>query len=227
VLLATAEVEGAKAAVADAELNLGYCTIAAPMDGMIGRALVSVGNLVGRGESTVLATLSTISPMHASFTISEQEYLRLKGKEKGGEPPPFHLTLADGTAYPDEGKYVVAEREVDTRTGTLVIEAAFPNTKGLLRPGQFGRVKAVAETIKDAVVVPRRAVMELQSARTVYVVDNEKKVVMRPVELGVRYEDVVVVRKGVEAGDTVIVDGMMKTKPGLVVTPVEEKKEGK
>jgi membrane fusion protein (multidrug efflux system) len=227
VLLATAEVEGAKAAVADAELNLSYCTISAPMDGLIGRSMVSVGNLVGRGESTVLATLSTISPMHASFTISEQEYMRLRAKDAENEPPPFHLTLADGTAYPDAGKYVVAEREVDTRTGTLVIEAAFPNGKGLLRPGQFGRVKVVAETIKDAVVVPRKAVMEQQSAKTVYVVDGEKKVVLRTVELGERYEDVVVVRKGVEAGDTVIVDGMMKTRPGLVVVPTEGKKEGK
>lgn len=224
VLLATAEVEGAKANIADAELNLGYCTITAPMDGLIGRAVVSTGNLVGRGESTLLATLSTISPMRASFTISEQEYIRLSkaGREKA-EPPPFHLTLADGTAYPQDGKLVVAEREVDPRTGTLVLEAAFPNAEGLLRPGQFGRVRAVAETIKGAVVIPRLAVMEQQSAKVVYVVKPDNVVEMRTVTLGVPDDQLVVVRDGVKAGDRVIVDGQLRARPGQPVQPTEEK----
>jgi membrane fusion protein, multidrug efflux system len=230
ILLATAEVEGAKASVADAELNLGYCTIASPLDGLIGRKGVSVGNLVGRGESTLLATVSTIDPIRASFTISEQEYLRLRKKTtESSEPPPFHLTLADGTAYPHEGKFVVAERDVDIRTGTLVVEATFPNPDGLLKPGQFGRVRAVVDTIKGAVVVPLRAVMEQQSNKIVYVVKEDKTVEMRTVTLGERFGDGVVVREGVKAnegvkaGERVIVEGMMKARPGQPVAPTEAK----
>ncbi len=224
ILLASAEVEGAKAAGAEAELNLGYCTLTSPIDGLIGRADVSVGNLVGRGESTLLATVSTIEPIRASFTISEQEYIRLKKAEKEKtEPPPFHLTLADGTAYPHEGKFVVTEREVDPRTGTLIIEAAFPNPGGLLRPGQFGRVRAVAETIQGAVVIPRLAIMEQQSAKTVYVVKEDNTVEMRTVSLGAPDGDLVVVREGVKAGDRVIVEGQMKTRPGQPVAITDNK----
>lgn len=226
VLVTTAAVEGAKADVAQAELDLSYCTITSPIDGLVGRGLVSTGNLVGRGESTLLATVSTVDPIRASFTISEQEYLRLgkAGKEKG-DPAPFHLTLADGTAYPHEGKFIVAEREVDIRTGTLVVEARFPNPDGLLRPGQFGRVKVVVETIKGAVVVPMRAVMEQQSSRIVYVVKEDKTVEMRAVKLGERFGDGVVVHDGVKAGERVIVEGMMKTRPGQPVVPAEGKAE--
>jgi membrane fusion protein (multidrug efflux system) len=222
VLVTTAEVEGAKAAVSQAELDLGYCTITSPIDGFIGAAEVSIGNLVGRGESTLLATVSTVDPMHATFTISEQEYIRLRKKGKReDDPPPFQLTLADGSVHPHEGKLVLTERAVDPRTGTLVLEASFPNPDGLLRPGQFGRVRAVADTIPGAVVIPARAVMEQQSAKTVYVVGDDGKVVLRTVTLGERHEGNVVVRDGVKAGERVIVDGQMKTRPGLAVVAKE------
>jgi membrane fusion protein (multidrug efflux system) len=228
VLVAEAAVSGAKADVAQAELDLGYCTITSPIDGLVGRALVSTGNLVGRGESTLLATVSTVHPIRASFTISEQEalYLGKAGRVKETEaPPPFHLTLADGTAYPHEGKFIVAEREVDIATGTLVVEASFPNPDKLLRPGQFGRVKAVVDTVKGAVLVARRAVMQQQSEKIVYVVKEDKTVEMRTVTLGEAFGDLVVVRKGVQAGESVIVDGMMKARPGKPVVPTEEKPE--
>jgi membrane fusion protein (multidrug efflux system) len=224
ILLAKAEVEGAKAAVTDAELNLGYCTITSPIDGLVGRTAVSTGNLVGRGESTLLATVSSVDPIRASFTISEQEYLRLgKTRSERDEPRAFHLTLADGKAYPHEGKLVVAEREVDIRTGTLVVEASFKNPDQLLRPGQFGRVKVVAEVIKDAVVVPQRAVMEQQGAKIVYVVKPDKTVEMRTLKLGERDGDMVVAREGLKAGENVIVEGMMKARPGQPVNPTDEK----
>jgi membrane fusion protein (multidrug efflux system) len=223
VLLATAEIEAARASIAEAELNLGYCTIKAPIDGLISRQLVSTGNLVGRGESTLLATISTIEPMRASCTISEQEYIRLKRAGRENEKPePFELTLADGTRYGQDGALVVAEREVDPKTGTLVIEASFPNPDGLLRPGQFGRVKVVAETVKGAVLVPQRAVMEQQSAKIVYVVKADKTVEMRTVTLGERDGKDVVVRNGVKAGESVIVEGMMKVRPGQPVVPTDE-----
>jgi len=222
IQVAAAAVEGAKASVAQAELDLGYCTISSPIKGLIGRKDVSVGNLVGRGESTVLATVNTIDPMRASFTISEQDYLHLKGKRKD-DLPAFHLTLADGTVYPHDGTLVVAERQVDIRTGTLLLEARFPNPDGLLRPGQFGRVKAVAETIKGAVVISQRAVMEQQSAQVVYVVKDDNVVEMRAVSLGERDGSLVVVRDGVKAGERVIVDGQMKARPGHPVAPTEAK----
>lgn len=226
VLVTTAAVEGAKANVTEAELNLGYCTIASPIEGVIGRTDVSVGNLVGRGESTLLSTVSTVDPIRASFTISEQEYLRFRKTAKEAQkPPPFHLTLADGTVYPHEGTFVVSEREVDPRTGTLVVEARFPNPDGLLKPGQFGRVKVVAETIPGAVVVPMLAVMEQQSARVVYVVKEDNTVDMRPVKLGVRFGADVVVTEGVKAGERLIVEGMMKARPKQPVVPTEGKAE--
>jgi membrane fusion protein (multidrug efflux system) len=179
---------------------------------------------VGRGESTLLATVSSVDPIRASFTISEQEYLYLgkAGKEKE-EPPVFHLTLADGTPYPHEGKFIVAEREVDIAMGTLVVEASFPNADGLLRPGQFGRVKAVVDTIQGAVVVPLRAVMEQQSEKIVYVVKQDNTVDLRTVTLGERDGDLVVVREGVKADERVIVEGMMKARPGQPVAPTEAK----
>lgn len=224
ILLAGAAVEAAKAAVVNAELDLGYCTITSPLDGLIGRAAVSIGNLVGRGESTLLATVSSVDPMRASFTISEQDYIRLKraGRDKE-EPATFHLTLADGTAYPQEGKLVVAEREVDLRTGTLVLEATFPNPEGLLRPGQFGRVRAIAEVARGAVVIPRIAVMEQQSAKVVFVVKEDKTVEMRTVTLGEPDGDMVVARDGVKAGERVIVDGQMRARPGQPVAPTDAK----
>ncbi|MCU0727118.1 MAG: efflux RND transporter periplasmic adaptor subunit, partial [Planctomycetes bacterium] len=173
ILLAEAEVEAARAAVTQAELDLSYCTIRSPMDGLIGLSKVSVGNLVGRGESTVLATISTIDPMRATFTIAEQEYLRLrKGYGEERRTTPIRLTLANGMVYPHEGALAVGEREIDPRTGTLIIEATFANPDGLLRPGQFGRVRMVAEQITGAVVIPMKAVMEQQSAKVVYVVDD-------------------------------------------------------
>jgi membrane fusion protein (multidrug efflux system) len=234
ISVASAEVESAKADIIQAELDLGYCTISAPMDGLIGRAEVSVGNLVGRGESTLLVTLSTVDPMRVTFSISEAEYIRfrMKGKDENSEYPPIDLTLADGTAYPHQGAFIVAEREVDRETGTLVIEAEFPNPEKLLRPGQFGRARSAVETIAGAVVIPERAIVQQQSAKVVFVVGKDRKVEMRAVKLGEHHEGMVVVREGVKEGETVIVDGQQKARPGAEVVPVDKppeeakKKEG-
>lgn len=225
ILTAQADLDSAKAAVAQAELDLSYCTIAAPMDGQIGRANVSIGDLVGRGESTLLVTLSTVDPMHATFTISEQEYLHLKSKlNEGGaqrKPPPLQLTLGNGTVFPKEGELLIVEREVDPRTGTLVLEAAFPNAEGLLRPGQFGRIRVLSEQIRGAVVIDRRGVLEQQSAKVVYVVEADSKVAMRTVTLGEPHGNKVVVRTGLKDGERVIVEGQAKARPGSAVTITE------
>jgi membrane fusion protein (multidrug efflux system) len=220
-LVALAEVEGAKAALRQAELELGYCTMVSPIDGLIGRADVSVGSLVGQNEATVLATVSTVDPIRVAFSISETDYMMLTkrtAKERPESSPPIELTLSDGTVHPHPGKFAVVEREVDVATGTLVIEAEFPNPGGVLRPGQFGRVRAVVETLKGAVTVPQRAVIEQQSEKVLLVVGDDGKVALRIARLGRNHEGQVVVREGVKAGEKVIVEGQLRARPGTAVT---------
>src|SRR6185436_11613877 len=144
---AQAAVEAGRAAVAQAELDLSYTTIRSPVAGIIGRLAVDEGNLVGRGEPTLLATMSTVDPIKASTTVSEADYLRFArraaGRSAAGEPVQLELILADGTLHPHKGRVTTLDRTVDPKTGTIVFEALFPNPEGLLRPGQFGRVRAV------------------------------------------------------------------------------------
>ncbi len=218
---AEAAVLAAEAAVSDAELNLSYCTITAPMDGLIGQRQVSVGNLVGRGEPTLLATLSALDPLRVSFGLSEAEYLKLTKRmgKSASNPAPIEMILADGTVFPHKGKVTFAERAVDEKTGTLTIVAEFRNPEGIIRPGQFARVRGAIDTVPNATLIPQLAVMEEQSARTVYVVENENKVALRTVVLGDRYENLVIVTEGVKPGERVITEGMQKVRAGMVVAP--------
>jgi membrane fusion protein, multidrug efflux system len=221
---ATAAVLAGEAAVKNAELDLSYCTITAPMDGLIGQRLVSPGNLVGRGEPTLLATISTLDPLRVSFALSETEYLKIAERmgNAANKPVAIDFILANGSTLPHKGKAVIAERAVDEKTGTLTIIAEFPNPERLVRPGQFGRVRGAIDTVKDAVLIPQQAVMEEQSSRTVYVVDAGNKVVLRTVILGERYENQVIVNEGVKPGERVIVEGLQKVRPGMIVTPAEK-----
>jgi RND family efflux transporter MFP subunit len=221
---ATAAVSAAEASLKNAELNLSYCTITAPMDGLIGQRLVSPGNLVGRGEPTLLATLSALDPLRVSFALSEAEYLGL-AKRMGKSvrrPVPIELLLADGTVHPHKGKVTIAERAVDQKTGTLTVVAEFPNPEKIIRPGQFGKVRGAIDTAEDAILIPQQSVMEEQSAKTVYVVDPGNKVAIRTVILGDRVENLVIVKEGVKPGERVITDGMQKVRPGMTVTPAEK-----
>ncbi len=221
---AEAEVVAAEAAIRNAELNLSYCTILAPMNGLIGQRLVSPGNLVGRGEPTLLATLSALTPLRVSFALSEAEYLNLARRmgKSAKEPFPLTLLLADGTEYSQKGKVTIADRAVDAKTGTLTLVAEFPNPDGLIRPGQFGKIRGAIDTIENAVLIPRLSVMEEQSSKTVYVVDAGSKVALRTVVLGDLSEDMVVVKEGVKPGELVITEGMQKVRPGMVVAPTEK-----
>jgi membrane fusion protein, multidrug efflux system len=221
---ATAAVMAGEAAVKNADLDVSYCTITAPMDGLIGQRLVSPGNLVGRGEPTLLATISTLDPLRVSFAISEAEYLKIAARmgNAANKPVSLDFILADGTVFPHKGKAVIAERAVDEKTGTLTIVAEFPNPERLVRPGQFGRVRGAIDTAKDAVLIPQMAVMEEQSSRTVFVVDSGNKVAIRTVTLGERYENLVIVKEGVKPGERVIIDGLQKVRPGMIVTPAEK-----
>jgi RND family efflux transporter MFP subunit len=221
---ATAAVSAAEASLKNAELNLSYCTITAPMDGLIGQRLVSPGNLVGRGEPTLLATISALDPLRVSFALSEAEYLMVFKRmgKSARNPVPIDLILADGTVHPHKGKVTIAERAIDQKTGTLTIVAEFPNPEKIIRPGQFGKVRGAIDTAESATLIPQQAVMEEQSAKTVYVVDAGNKVGVRTVSLGDRVENLVIVRQGVKPGERVITDGMQKVRPGMVVAPTEK-----
>jgi membrane fusion protein, multidrug efflux system len=220
---ATAAVSAADSAVKNAELNLSYCTVTSPMDGLIGQRMVSVGNLVGRGEPTLLATVSALNPMRVSFALSEAEYLTVAKRmgESARKPLPLDLILADGTVFPHKGQVTIASRAVDEKTGTLSLVAEFPNPQGLIRPGQFGRVRGIIDTAENAILVPQLAVMEQQSAKTVYVVEDGDKVAVRTVVLGERYENMTIVKEGLKPGERVITEGMQKVRPGMVVTTVK------
>ena len=219
---ASAAVEIAKADIFQASLNLSYCTMTAPFDGLIGMVQVDVGNLVGRGEPTLLTTVSALDPIRVFLGISEADYLRLASdRKKSGASPEFEMVLADDSVYPYKGKFLMAERAVDLKTGTLSLVAEFPNPGNLLRPGQFARVRTAVEQVKDALLVPQRAVIEQQSAKVVYVVGPDNKVEFRTVTLGDRYEDKFIVTEGLKPGERVIVEGQLKARPGFPVTPTD------
>jgi membrane fusion protein (multidrug efflux system) len=218
---AEAAVASAKAAIVQAELNVSYCTIRSPIEGLIGKRLVAAGNLVGKGEATLLDTVSSIDPIRVTVTISEAEYLRFtaqrKGRTAGGAE--LELILADGSIFPHKGKVVIIDRAVDLKTGTLSIVAEFPNPDGLLRPGQFGRVRAAAEVAENAILVPKRAVQEIQGAKSVLVVGADNMVTLRTVSPGESVGDLLIVRDGLKPGERVIVDGIQKARPGSPVNP--------
>jgi len=223
---AQAAVEAANAGIREAELNVEYCTITTPIDGIAGTRQVAPGNLVGQGEATLLTTVSNVDPVRVFVSISESEYLvyqrmRAQGKlrEGGGE---LELILADGSTFPGKGRIIIADRAVDLKTGTLSIVAEFPNPQAVLRPGQFGRVRLAATVAENALLVPQKAVTEMQSAKVVYVVGAENKVVLRSVTLAQRVGSDYIVSDGVNAGERIIVEGLQKVRPGDTVNPTEQ-----
>jgi membrane fusion protein (multidrug efflux system) len=221
LLVSKANVSAARANVVAAELDLGYTSIHSPITGLIGKRLVAPGNLVGKGEATLLDTVSSIDPIRVNATISESEYLRFfaQAKEQGRSAVPFDLILADGGVHPYKGKLVIVDRAVDQKTGTLTFSAEFPNPDGRLRPGQFGRVRAIAEMAKDAILIPRRAVQEIQGMQTVLVVGADNMVALRTIQPAEPVGDLLIVREGLKPGERVIVDGIQKARPGLKVNP--------
>ncbi len=226
IQLAEAAVLSAKAAIIQAELNLSYTTVRAPIGGIIGKIQVDPGNLVGKSEPTLLATVSTVDPIYADFTVAEVDYLRLapqirldpqgRAQDTGRR---LELFLADNTLFPHKGRVVFVDRAVDPKTGTIGVQAEFPNPGKVLRPGQFARVRAVVEERPDAVLVPQLAVQEQQGAKTVLVVEAGDKVALRPVTLDERFQDLYIVKSGVKPGERVIVEGLQKVRPGMQVKP--------
>lgn len=222
------ELDAALAALNIAQINLGYATVTAPISGLIGISAARVGDFVGRPPNPViLNTISKIDSIHVRFSISEQEYLYLvtKFKEKNDSDSknkrPLEMVLADGSIYPEKGFVVFTQRQIDPTTGTLQFEASFPNKQKILRPGQFAKIRTVVEERKGALIIPTRAMIELQGQFTVFVVDENNKVQLRVVKTSTTFGQYTVVDSGLQEGDRVIVEGMMKVKPDMVVMPID------
>ena len=226
-----ASIEKGKAAVAKAELDLKFTEIRAPITGTIGKEEVTVGNLVTK-DKTLLTTLSSWDPMRAVFSLSESDYLSLVRKyPEGRADEPFELIMADNSIYPYKGKISFVDRALDLTTGTLKIYVNFPNPDKLLRPGLFGRIRVVLEERPDALLVPQKAVTEQQGVTVVYVVLPDNKVALRTVTLGERFQNLVIIKEGLKPGERVVVEGLQKVRPGMVVNPTdkpvtEERKAG-
>jgi membrane fusion protein (multidrug efflux system) len=216
------KVESQRGAVETAHLNLKYGTIQAPIGGRIGDTLVPVGGLVNPNAASPLTTIVPLDVIWVRFKISEAEYLKLKGKPGGPvqDGPEVSLILADDSTFPQTGKVTNALNQVDPRTGTLELQADFPNPLHRLLPGQFGRVRYVTTHRTDALLVPQRAVQQNQSIQTVYVVGAGNKIEARAVKTGARVGDAWLIEEGMKAGDRVVVEGMLTVRPGSVVNPV-------
>jgi membrane fusion protein (multidrug efflux system) len=221
---AEAQVLAAQAQVRKAELDLGFTKIASPIDGIAGAAKAQIGDLVGTPQSRELTTVSTVNPIKVYVPISEREYLEAVEKSKQNqkataEKMTFELILADGSTWPEKGTFSFADRQVDPQTGTIRVAILFPNPNNILRPGQFAKVRALMGTEKNALLVPQRAVSELQGSYQVAVVDADNTVKIRNVKVGERYDDLWVIHEGLKPGDRVVAEGTQKVGDGVKVTP--------
>jgi membrane fusion protein, multidrug efflux system len=224
IATAKGQVENARAAVKTAALNLGFTRIISPIDGVAGIAQAQVGNLIS--ASSLLTTVSTLDPIKVYFTLSEQEYLRFTKRDlidaQAGASVAqleLELILADGSTYPRKGSFLFADRQVDPKTGAIRMAGVFLNPGNVLRPGQYGRVRAVTSTKEGALLVPQRAVTELQGSYQVAVVGGDNKVSLRPVKVGERVDTMWIIEDGLKAGEHVIAEGTQKVKPGVKVDP--------
>jgi len=215
---AAAEVEAAKAALENAKLNQGWTTVVSPISGIAGIAKVGIGDLMS--PTTSMATVSAVDPIYVDFSITEQDYLRFTrdkiGRSAGQD---IELILGDGTTFPHRGNVLLVNRAVDPHTGTIEIRAEFPNPGNILRPGQYARIRAVTEERKNALVVPQRAIAELQGIYQVGVVGADNKVSIKVVKLGPQFGDMWIIDSGLQAGDSVIVDGIQRLRDGMTVAP--------
>jgi membrane fusion protein (multidrug efflux system) len=223
-LAAQAAIRSATAAVDTAQLNLGFTKVTSLITGVAGIATAQIGDLAG--PATLLTTVSQIDPIKAYFPLGEQDYLRMAGKINGrtASRQPWRgetgltLLLADGSVYPQNGSFLAADREIDPKTGTIRISATFPNPAHTLRPGQYGRVRAETMTLDDAILVPQRAVTELQGSYQLRIVTPDNRVAARTVKLGERVGSRWIVAEGVKPGERVVVEGAV-TRDGTVVNP--------
>jgi membrane fusion protein (multidrug efflux system) len=216
-----AGVTTAQARVEFAQLDLGYCDVKAPITGLIGATQVSIGELVGKGEPTLLATISTLDPIWFYCNVSEVDYIRAEEKSRalGRDIASLTLTLIlpNGAEHSDQGRFVFIDRAVNVKTGTLRVRAEFPNKDKLLRPGMFSRVRVNLGARPDCITVPERAIVSLQGKSFVWVVGSDGKVTQRSVTTGEQVGSVFIINEGLKAGDKIVVEGVNKLREGIPV----------
>ncbi|MDP9113011.1 MAG: efflux RND transporter periplasmic adaptor subunit, partial [Acidobacteriota bacterium] len=215
----SAQVNSTKAQLAAAQLNLEYATIRAPISGRIGDSLIPVGGLVTKTSATPLTTIVPLDPIWVRFKVSEAEYLGMQktANEDRVMRRPIELVLADGSVHPYPGHIQDTVNQVDPRTGTLELQATFPNPQHNILPGQFGRVRLETNERMDALLVPQRALLDLQGSQSVYAVDSGNKDLVHNVVIGERIGERAIVLQGLKPGDRVIVEGVQKVRPGITV----------
>lgn len=221
-----ANVEAQRAAVAQAKLNLEYTNIRSPIDGIVGLAKMQVGDLVGP-SSGALTSVSTVDPVKAYFTVSDQRYVAYtqrwagnpEGRAQHERQLEYELILADGSRFPHKGQLFAVDTEIDVRTGAQRIAATFPNPGNILRRGQFVRVRMRSEIRRGALLVPQRAVSDLQGQSQIVVIGPDQKAEIRPVRMGRRVDQQWIVEEGLKAGEIVVVEGVQKVRSGTVVNP--------
>jgi RND family efflux transporter MFP subunit len=225
---ANGQIENARAAVRTAQLNLGFTRIVSPIDGIAGLAQAQVGDLVqpNNPNSPALTIVSTVDPIKVYFTLSEQEYLAFTKRDliaaRSGASVAqleLQLILADGSTYPESGSFYFADRQIDQKTGSIRIAGIFLNPGNVLRPGQYGRVRAVTATKNNALLVPQRAVTQLQGGYQVAVVGSDKRIETRAIKVGEQSGSMWIVEGGLKPGETVVVEGIQQVRPGVIVNP--------
>jgi RND family efflux transporter MFP subunit len=225
VATAAAQIRSAEAAVETAKINLDFTRLVAPIEGIAGQAQLQVGALVNPSSGPV-TSVSTVDPIKVYFTVSETEYLDWNKRfptettrQAAGKSLRLELILADGSTYPREGSFYFADRQVNQSTGAIRIAGLFPNPGNILRPGGYGKVRTAVRVQEDALLVPQRAVSELQGGYQVAVVDRENKVSIRPVTVGDRVGTEWIIAEGLKQGERVVVEGVQKVRPGMQVNP--------
>ncbi|MFT3849951.1 MAG: efflux RND transporter periplasmic adaptor subunit [Propionivibrio sp.] len=221
-LSARAALDQAKAALDEAKLNLEFTRITSPINGIAGIAKAQIGDLLSPSATTELTTISAVDPIKVYINISEREYIRFQEEASGGNrvrDVPLELILVDGSTYPKIGKFSLMNRQVDPTTGTFKVGALFANPDGRLRPGQFAKIRATFAVHKDALLVPQRAVTEIQGKYLIAVVGDGNKVDVRQVTPGERVGSDWIINEGLKAGEKIIVEGTQKVRPGAVVEP--------
>jgi membrane fusion protein (multidrug efflux system) len=215
-----AALQAARAAVEKSRIERSFTEIRSPISGVVGVAKRQLGDFVGPTDPDPLTSVSQLDPIRVSFPLSEQDYLRAaprwqkEGKVRQGN---LELILADGSVYPHRGTAYLAGREIDPRTGTITVKGEFPNPEQLLRPGQYARIRVETEVARGALVVPERAIQELQGLAQLTLVGADDKVEVRTVETGPAWEGLQVITQGVSAGERVVVEGFQKVRPGMAV----------
>lgn len=220
-------VESSEASLRNAKIELGYCRMTAPVSGIIGISTVKVGDYVSKGPQFIVNTISSIGEIRVRFTISEVEYLRIArlmseaGTKMGERENTVRMVLADGSVYPIKGKINFADRQVDPSTGAMTLEAQFKNTENLLRPGQYVKLHLVTDFRKGALLIPQRAVNEMQGMFQVFIVGDSDKIAPRFIKVGPTYKMSYVVDGGLQPDERVVVGGSQMLRPGTVIQPSE------